>query len=197
MSRSVESDIAPSQRPKAQACEGVGATPKEVTTSLDRDREPTRILRDPAAAGLGVTSSAGRRQGGFALANLLATLAADYAALLAARLLLALSAATFMPAASGYAARLGGAQRHGRALSMITDGLTLAIVVGVRLGVLVNEEVAGAPHSSAWPGRRCSRCSASSPGSRTSRLPLTERMIWPLALTCGVPTLALLLARLL
>jgi predicted MFS family arabinose efflux permease len=73
------------------------------------------------------------------LANLLAALAADYAALLAARLLLALSAATFMPAASGYAARLGGAQRHGRALSMITDRLTLAIVVGVRLGVLVSE----------------------------------------------------------
>src|SRR5689334_14376813 len=46
--------------------------------------------------------------GGFTLANLLAALAPDYAGLLGARLLLALSAATFMPAASGYAAALGG-----------------------------------------------------------------------------------------
>src|SRR3954451_25102050 len=46
--------------------------------------------------------------GGFALGNLLAAPAPGYAGLLAARLLLALSAATFMPAASGYAAALGG-----------------------------------------------------------------------------------------
>jgi predicted MFS family arabinose efflux permease len=56
--------------------------------------------------------------GGFALGNLLAALAPGYAGLLAARLLLALSAATFMPAASGYAAALGGLERRGRALSM-------------------------------------------------------------------------------
>ena len=76
---------------------------------------------------------------GFTLANLLAALAPDYAGLLTARLLLALSAATFMPAASGYAAALGGPQRRGRALSMVTNGLTLAIIAGVPLGVLVGE----------------------------------------------------------
>jgi predicted MFS family arabinose efflux permease len=38
---------------------------------------------------------------GFSIANLLAALAPGYAGLLAARLLLALSAASFMPAASG------------------------------------------------------------------------------------------------
>src|SRR6185503_3166628 len=54
--------------------------------------------------------------GGFAAANLLAALAPGYAGLLAARLLLALTAATFMPAASGYAAHLGGPERRGRAL---------------------------------------------------------------------------------
>jgi predicted MFS family arabinose efflux permease len=74
--------------------------------------------------------------GAFTVANLLAALAPDFAGLLTARLLLALSAATFMPAASGYAAGLGGQERQGRALSMITTGLTLAIVVGVPLGVL-------------------------------------------------------------
>ncbi len=77
--------------------------------------------------------------GGFALANLLAALAPSYAALLAARLLLALSAASFMPAASGYAATLGGPERRGRALSAITTGLTVAIIAGVPLGVLVGQ----------------------------------------------------------
>jgi predicted MFS family arabinose efflux permease len=75
----------------------------------------------------------------FSVANLLAAMAPGYAALLAARLLLALSAASFMPAASGYAAALGGPERRGRALSMVTNGLTLAIVAGVPLGVLVGE----------------------------------------------------------
>lgn len=75
--------------------------------------------------------------GAFALANLLAALAPNYIGLLGARLLLALAAATFMPAASGYAATLGGSEQRGRALSIITSGLTLAIIAGVPLGVLV------------------------------------------------------------
>ena len=76
---------------------------------------------------------------GFSIANLFAAVAPGYAGLLAARLLLALSAASFMPAASGYAAALGGPERRGRALSIVTNGLTLAIIVGVPLGVLVGE----------------------------------------------------------
>ena len=76
---------------------------------------------------------------GFSIANLLAALAPSYAELLIARLLLALSAASFMPAAGGYAAALGGPERRGRALSMVTNGLTLAIIAGVPLGVLVGE----------------------------------------------------------
>ncbi|UWU90959.1 MFS transporter [Bradyrhizobium sp. CB1015] len=83
---------------------------------------------------------------GFALGNLLAALASGYAALLAARLLLALSAASFMPAASGYAAALGGPERRGRALSAVTTGLTLAIIGGVPLGVLVGQGVRLARH---------------------------------------------------
>jgi predicted MFS family arabinose efflux permease len=77
--------------------------------------------------------------GGFALGNLLAALAPGYAGLLAARLLLAISAASFMPAASGFAAAVGGPERRGRALSMVTTGLTLAIIAGVPLGVLVGQ----------------------------------------------------------
>jgi predicted MFS family arabinose efflux permease len=76
---------------------------------------------------------------GFTLGNLLAALAPSFTGLLAARLLLAFSAATFMPAASGYAAALGGPARRGRALSTITAGLTLAIIAGVPLGVLLGQ----------------------------------------------------------
>jgi len=76
---------------------------------------------------------------GFTLANLLAALAPDYAGLMAARLLLALSAAIFMPAAGGYAAELGGPERHGRALAAVTGGLTVAIIAGVPLGVLLGD----------------------------------------------------------
>jgi predicted MFS family arabinose efflux permease len=77
--------------------------------------------------------------GGFALANLLAALAPGYAGLMGARLLLALSAATFMPAAGGYAAGFGGPERQGRALSMVVGGLTVAIIAGVPLGVLLGD----------------------------------------------------------
>jgi MFS transporter, DHA1 family, inner membrane transport protein len=76
---------------------------------------------------------------GFSIANLLAALAPNYAWLLAARLLLAFAAASFMPAASGYAAASGGLERRGRALSAVTNGLSLAIVAGVPLGVLVGQ----------------------------------------------------------
>lgn len=101
----------------------------------------------PVMAGL--TAGLERRRllfvamGGLALSNLLAALAPSYAALLAARLLLALSAASFMPAASGYAAALGGPERRGRALSAITAGLTLAIIGGVPLGVMVGQSFGG------------------------------------------------------
>ena len=77
--------------------------------------------------------------GGFALANFAAAVAPGYAGLMGARLLLALSAASVMPAASGYAAGLGGPQRQGRALSMVVGGLTVAIIAGVPLGVLLGD----------------------------------------------------------
>ena len=75
----------------------------------------------------------------FSISNVAAAVAPDYAGLLAARLLLALSAACFMPTASGYAAASAGPVQSGRAVSMVTTGLTLAIVAGVPLGVLIGE----------------------------------------------------------
>jgi predicted MFS family arabinose efflux permease len=61
---------------------------------------------------------------------------AGYAGLLAARLLLALSAASFMPTARGYAAAWAG--RSGVA-ALCPLLMTLAIIAGVPLGVLVGQ----------------------------------------------------------
>jgi ABC transporter substrate binding protein len=86
--------------------------------------------------------------GGFALGNLLAALEPGYAGLLAARLLLALSAASFMPTASGYAAALGGPERRGRAHH---HRRAAGRAGGGRAS-------AGAPASSVWRGWQRSRC---------------------------------------
>ncbi len=72
--------------------------------------------------------------GAFALANLVAASAPNFASLAAARALLALSAGTFMPTAVAYATALFSAQRRGRAIAMIYGGMTLATVVGVPAG---------------------------------------------------------------
>ncbi len=72
--------------------------------------------------------------GAFALANLVAASAPNFASLAAARALLALSAGAFMPTAVAYATALFSAQRRGRAIAMIYGGMTLATVVGVPAG---------------------------------------------------------------
>jgi predicted MFS family arabinose efflux permease len=70
----------------------------------------------------------------FALANLVAAAAPNFASLAAARALLALSAGTFMPAAVAFATTLFSAERRGRAIALIYGGMTLATVVGVPAG---------------------------------------------------------------
>lgn len=75
----------------------------------------------------------------FALFNLFAAMAQSYAMLLVARVGLALSAATFMPAASAYAVAVMPAAQRGRALAIIYTGLTVATVLGVPAGVMVGE----------------------------------------------------------
>ena len=70
----------------------------------------------------------------FALANLVAAAAPNFASLAAARALLALAAGTFMPAAVAYATTLFAAQQRGRAIALIYGGMTLATVIGVPAG---------------------------------------------------------------
>lgn len=73
----------------------------------------------------------------FGIANLLAAWLPGFTALLAARALLALTAATFMPTATAYAATTVAPERRGRAISLVYTGFTLALVVGVPLGTLI------------------------------------------------------------
>ncbi|WNG26863.1 MFS transporter [Cystobacter fuscus] len=70
----------------------------------------------------------------FALGNFLAAMAHGYGTLLVARIIMALAASAYMPAASAYAAATAP-ERRGRAISLIYVGLNLATVVGAPLGV--------------------------------------------------------------
>ncbi len=73
----------------------------------------------------------------FTLSNLAAAFAPGYIALAVARVLLALSAGTFMPASAGYASMTIAPDRRGRALSFIYSGMTIALVLGVPMGTLI------------------------------------------------------------
>jgi predicted MFS family arabinose efflux permease len=77
--------------------------------------------------------------GAFALGNVVAAMATSYGALMVARILLALAAGTYMPAASAYAAAIAPAERRGRALSIVYTGMTTAVVVGVPLGIVAGD----------------------------------------------------------
>ena len=73
----------------------------------------------------------------FALANLLAACAPNFALLMASRILLALSAGTFMPGAVAFATAMHEPARRGHAVALVYAGMTLAMVIGVPAGTLV------------------------------------------------------------
>src|SRR5689334_7869157 len=75
--------------------------------------------------------------GTFVLGNLLAAIAHGYAMLMTARLVMAIAAAAYMPAASAHAAAAVSPDRRGRALAIIYTGLTLAMALGTPIGVVV------------------------------------------------------------
>ena len=64
----------------------------------------------------------------FSVADIAAAAATSFGALLGARLLLALAAGTFMPAASAYGALSVEPAKRGRALALVYAGMTLATV---------------------------------------------------------------------
>lgn len=89
------------------------------------------------------TATIGRRvllvgtMAAFVAANLIAAAATTYLGLLAARILLAMTAGLFVPNANAVAGAMVPPEERGRALSIVTSGLSLAIVFGVPLGAVV------------------------------------------------------------
>ena len=73
----------------------------------------------------------------FAGANLLAALSTSYVTLLTARVLLAAAAGLHVPNANAIASALVSPHRRGRALAIVTGGLSLAVALGVPLGALI------------------------------------------------------------
>jgi len=73
----------------------------------------------------------------FCAANLLAAAASGYWQLMGARILLAASAGLYTPSAAALAAALVAPTLRGRALAIVSGGLTVAIALGVPLGAVV------------------------------------------------------------
>ena len=70
----------------------------------------------------------------FIAGNLLAVVASGFALLLASRMLMALGAGLCMPTALGVSVAVASPERRGRAVALVTSGLTIATVIGVPLG---------------------------------------------------------------
>ncbi|MEU7842826.1 MFS transporter [Micromonospora sp. NPDC049114] len=71
---------------------------------------------------------------GFTVGNVASALAPDLPLLLLARVLTAVSAALYVPAATASAAALAPPERRGRAMAVVLGGLSAATVVGVPFG---------------------------------------------------------------
>jgi DHA1 family inner membrane transport protein len=77
--------------------------------------------------------------------NLFAALAPGYGSLLVARVVTAVGAAVFTPAASAVAAGLTAPERRGRAVALVFGGLTVALIFGVPLGSLISQHLGYRP----------------------------------------------------
>lgn len=75
--------------------------------------------------------------GVFTAANVAAACATGFASLLVARVLMAVAAGLYVPNANALAGALAGAERRGRALAIVSGGMTIAIALGLPLGALV------------------------------------------------------------
>ncbi|MFF2192659.1 MFS transporter [Streptomyces sp. NPDC058157] len=74
----------------------------------------------------------------FALANVLTAIAPTFGVLLATRIVAAVAAGVFGPVATAAAAEQSEPEFRGRAISIVTGGLTVSIVLGVPIGVLIS-----------------------------------------------------------
>jgi len=77
----------------------------------------------------------------FAVANLVAAGAPTYHALIAARILLALSAGLYVPGANALAGAIVAPEQRGRALAIVNSGLSVAVTLGVPLGAVIGNSL--------------------------------------------------------
>lgn len=77
----------------------------------------------------------------FALANLSAAFSLNFGHLVAARVLMALAAGLFMPAANAVAVAVSAPEHRGRAIATVSSGLTIATALGVPFGTLIGYQV--------------------------------------------------------
>lgn len=85
--------------------------------------------------------------GVFAVANVAAAVAPNFTVLALAPVLVALGAAGYTPVAAAAAASMVAPQRRGRALAVVSTGMSMAILAGVPVGALVGGSSAGGPPS--------------------------------------------------
>src|SRR5439155_21061284 len=76
----------------------------------------------------------------FIAANLLAVASASLPLLMASRVLMALGAGLCMPTAVGVSVAVAAPERRGRAVALVTSGLTVATVIGVPFGTLIGSQ---------------------------------------------------------
>src|SRR4029078_10918335 len=77
----------------------------------------------------------------FIAGNLAAMMASNYALLLASRMLMALGSGLCMPTALAVSVAVAAPERRGRAVALVTSGLTVATVLGVAFGTLVGHHL--------------------------------------------------------
>jgi len=75
----------------------------------------------------------------FAATNVFAAMATSYYALAVARVLLAFSAGLYVPSANALASVLAPPAQRGRALAIVTGGISAAVALGVPLGSFIGE----------------------------------------------------------
>ncbi|MBE9605503.1 MFS transporter [Acetobacteraceae bacterium H6797] len=73
----------------------------------------------------------------FTAGNLVAAFSAGFWTLMGARVLMAVAAGLYAPSANALAGSLVGAEKRGRALAIVSGGMTLAIALGLPLGAMV------------------------------------------------------------
>jgi predicted MFS family arabinose efflux permease len=76
-----------------------------------------------------------------ALGNALSAIAPNYELLLATRVISALGAAVFTPAATAVATIMSPPERRGRAVALVFGGLTFALILGVPAGNLIGASI--------------------------------------------------------